>query len=93
MKAFVVHLTDYHRIKYLEIRKLLNRKNWNNNYNQYLGQYGTSYNTIFSRNDISLLNQTYPDNVFDWNPETGFKTELSPDDNFIPKRPLGKNLQ
>ncbi|XP_030758076.1 LOW QUALITY PROTEIN: pickpocket protein 28-like, partial [Sitophilus oryzae] len=37
--------------------------------------------------DISILNQTYPSNVYDWNPETGF-TEADTGDS-IPRRPLG----
>ncbi|KAG5869552.1 hypothetical protein JTB14_002297 [Gonioctena quinquepunctata] len=40
-------------------------------------------------NDIQLLNQTYPNNVYDWNPETGFTEEDSGDEDVVPKRPLG----
>ncbi|XP_072396006.1 pickpocket protein 28-like [Diabrotica undecimpunctata] len=41
-------------------------------------------------NDISLLNQTYPENVYDWSPEVGFSNlEEYDDENMVPKRPLG----
>ncbi|XP_076270438.1 pickpocket protein 28-like [Rhynchophorus ferrugineus] len=37
--------------------------------------------------DISILNQTYPNNVYDWDPEIGFTNTDNGDS--IPKRPLG----
>ncbi|KAL1491279.1 hypothetical protein ABEB36_011898 [Hypothenemus hampei] len=37
--------------------------------------------------DISILNQTYPSNVYDWHAEKGFKEVVA--DNSIPRRPLG----
>ncbi|XP_074032749.1 pickpocket protein 28 [Leptinotarsa decemlineata] len=46
-------------------------------------------NIFRNPNDISLLNQTYPDNVYDWNPEKGFTDEDNGDENIVPKRPLG----
>ncbi|XP_018575693.2 pickpocket protein 28 [Anoplophora glabripennis] len=42
-----------------------------------------------NENDISILNQTYPSNVYDWNPEKGFTEEETGDENTVPKRPLG----
>ncbi|XP_060517750.1 pickpocket protein 28-like [Cylas formicarius] len=38
--------------------------------------------------DIGILNQTYPSNVYDWNPESGFQ-HATEDENIVPKRPLG----
>ncbi|XP_066261767.1 pickpocket protein 28-like [Euwallacea similis] len=37
--------------------------------------------------DISILNQTYPENVYDWNAEKGFKDMKYGE--YIPRRPLG----
>ncbi|XP_057651298.1 pickpocket protein 28-like [Diorhabda carinulata] len=49
------------------------------------------YNKIFRNpNEISLLNQTYPENVYDWNPEIGFSNVGDYDnENMVPRRPLG----
>ncbi|KAL3281010.1 hypothetical protein HHI36_004234 [Cryptolaemus montrouzieri] len=39
---------------------------------------------------LSYLNQTYSNNIYDWNPEDGFPDVISAaNENFIPRRPLG----
>lgn len=40
------------------------------------------------RAKLSILNQSYPNNVYDWNPEIGYKNLQYED--YIPKKPLGK---